>query len=169
LFSETPARKQIAKSAPLVGHGASKSSPYKAPKPRVAAIIMFQGFDKPLPQSTVDSLYEQLRPRADLEKRFQFSTPAQLKQFLDKAVGRNLSPTRILREFYKESSINFALVENVRADKDKFGLKSQLVDTHNDQILAESIQSGLSGTELASKINYSLALLNDVKIEKRTK
>jgi hypothetical protein len=146
-----------------------KSRSVELTKPKVATVVVFSGFDKPLPQSTVDSLYEQLRPRADLEKRFQFSTPAQLKQFLDKAVGRNLSPTRILREFYKESSINFALVENVKADEDKFGLKSQLVDTHNDQILAESIQLGLSGTELASRINDSLALLNDVKIEKRTK
>jgi len=146
-----------------------KSRSVEQSKPKVALVVVFSGFDKPLPQSTVDSLYEQLRPRADLEKRFQFSTPAQLKQFLDKTVGRNFSPTRILREFYKESSINFSLVENVKADKDKFGLKSQLVDTHNDQILAESIQSGLSGTELASRINDSLALLNDVKIENRTK
>ncbi|MFA6222228.1 MAG: zf-HC2 domain-containing protein [Desulfomonilaceae bacterium] len=169
LFSEAPARQKIAKSAPLVGHGASKPMLFEAPKLKLAPIIIFHGFEKPLPQSTIDSLYEGLKPTVELEKRFQFSTPAELKQFVDKVADRHLSPTEALSEFYKESSINFALLQNVKADKDKFELKSQLIDTHNGQILAESIQSRLSGTELASRVNYSLALLNDLKIENRTK
>ncbi len=128
---------------------------------------MFHGFDKPLPQSTVDSLYEQLRPSGDLEERFQFSTPAQLKQFLEKVADRHVSPTETLSEFYKEAKLNFALIANVKAEKDKFGLKSQLIDTHNGKILVESTESGLSGTELASKVNDSLALLNNLKTENR--
>ncbi len=169
LFPETSTRKEIAEPAPLIGHGASKPMLFEVAKPRVAPVIVFHGFDKPLPQSTVDSLYEQLRPSADLEKRFQFSTPAQLKQFLDKVKERHFSPSEALSAFYKEAKLNFALLENVKAEKYKFGLKSQLIDTHNGKILAESIESGLSGTELASKVSDSLDLLNNVKTENRAK
>jgi hypothetical protein len=169
LFSDAPARKEIAKSAPLVGHGASKPILFEAPKPRLASVIIFHGFKKPLPQSTIDSLYEGLKPTVELEKRFQFSTPAELKQFLDKVADRHLSPTEALSEFYKESSIKFALIANVKAEEDRFGLKSQLIDTQNGKILAESIESRLSDAELASSIKDSLALLNNVETKNRTK
>ncbi|MCX5873804.1 MAG: zf-HC2 domain-containing protein [Deltaproteobacteria bacterium] len=61
LFSGVPARKEIAKPAPRVGHGASKPMLFEAPKPRLAPVIIFHGFEKPLPQSTIDSLYEGLK------------------------------------------------------------------------------------------------------------
>lgn len=169
LFSGVTARKEIAKSAPRVGHGASKPMLFETPKPRLAPIIIFHGFKKPLPQSTIDSLYEGLKPTVELEKRIQFSTPAELKQFLDKVADRHLSPTEALSEFYKESSIKFALIVNVKAEEDRFGLKSQLIDTHNGKILAESIESRLSDAELASSVNDSLALLNNVETKNRTK
>lgn len=169
LFPGTSARKEIAKSTPLMGHGGSRPMLFEAPKSKICSVIIFSGFEKPLPQSTIDALYEGLKPTAELEKRFQFSTPSQLKQFLDKVGNRHLSPSEVLNEFYKESSINFTLLANIKAEKDKFGLKAQVIDTHSGAILAESIQSGLSGTELASKVNDSLALLNDVKIENRAR
>ena len=169
LFPQTPMRKQIAGSPPQSAREAPKPMLFEAPKPRVAPIIMFHGFDKPLPQSTVDSLYEQLRPRGELEGRFNFSAPAQLKQFVDKVSDRHLSPTDTLSEFYKEEKLDFALIANVKSEKDKFGLKSQLIDTNNGKILAEFIESGLSGADLASKVNDSLDLLNDVKTENREK
>ena len=169
LLSDAHEREEIVKPVPPIICEASKPSLSAAPKPRVASVIMFHGFDKPLPQSTVDSLYEQLKPRGELEERFQFSTPADLKQFLDKVADRHLPPIQELSEFYKESSINFALIENIVAEKDKFGLKSKLIDTRNGKILAESIESGLSGTGLASRVNDSLILLNNVKTETQTK
>lgn len=169
LFSEVPARKQMAKPAPLVGHEFAKPMFFEVPKPKICSVIIFHGFEKPLHQSTVDSLYEGLKPTAELEQKFQFSTPGQLKQFLDKIADRNLSPNDTLNEFYKESAIKFALIANVKAEKDKFGLKTQVVDTLNGQILAEYTQSGLSGTELAARVNNSLTLLNDVTIKNRAK
>ncbi len=165
LFPQTPMRKQIGASPPRSAREAPKPMFFEAPKPRVAPIIIFHGFDKPLPQSTVDSLYEQLRPRGELERRFKFSAPAQLEQFLAKVSDRHLSATDTLSEFYKEQKLDFALIANVKSEKDKFGLKSQLIDTRNGQILAEFIESGLSGADLASKVNDSLDLLNDVKTE----
>jgi anti-sigma factor RsiW len=169
LFSEAHARKETAETASSVGRRTSKSSFFEAPKPRVVSVILFQGLNKPLPQSIVNSLYEQLRPDSELEKNFQFSAPAELKQFLDKVADRHLSPTQVLSEFYKEYSINFALIENVKADKDKFGLRSQVIDTQNGQILAESVQEGLSGAELDSRVNDSVALLNKLKTANRNK
>ncbi len=169
LVSDAHEREEIAKPVRPTIREASKPRLSAAPKPRVAPIVLFHGFEKPLPQSTVDSLYEQLRPSEELEERFQFSTPADLKQFLDKVADRHLPPAQELSEFYKESSINFALIENVKAEKDKFGLKSQLIETRNGKILAESIESRLSETDLASRVNDSLILLNSVKTESRAK
>ena len=137
-------------------------------KPKVAAVIVFYGFDKPLPQSTVDSLYEALRPTSEWERRFEFSTPLQLKKFLDNSNNHNLTPTQVLNEFYMQSSITFAIVVKVEAQRDKFGLKTVIIDAPSGETLAESFRNGLPGTELASAARGSLSLLANVKSEDRT-
>ncbi len=145
-----------------------KSRSVERLKPKVAAIVVFSGFDKPLPQSTVDSLYEALRPTSEGERRFEFSNPSQLKKFLDNATNQNLTPAQVLNEFYKQSSITFAIVVKVEAQRDKFGLKTVVIDARSGETLAESFKNGLPGTELASAARESLSLLANVKSEDRT-
>jgi hypothetical protein len=137
-------------------------------KPKVAAVVVFSGFDKPLPQSTVDSLYEALRPTSEWERRFEFSTPLQLKKFLDSSTNQNLTPTQVLNEFYMQSSITFAIVVKVEAQREKFGLRTVIIDARSGETLAESFRNGLPGTELASAARESLSLLANVKSEDRT-
>ncbi|MFH0959669.1 MAG: zf-HC2 domain-containing protein, partial [Pseudomonadota bacterium] len=96
-------------------------------KPKLATIVLFHGFEKPLPQSTVDSIYEALRPPTELEKRFEFLPPSKLMEFMDKITDQNLTPVQVLNEFCMQSSITFALLVNVEAQKDKFGLKSRII------------------------------------------
>jgi hypothetical protein len=169
LFSNAHARKQIEKPVPSGSRGARGPLSIDRTKPKVATIIVFHGFDKPAPQSTVDSLYDQLIPGPELQKRFRFSTSAQLKRFLDKISDRQLSHTQELMEFYKDSAINFALVENIMTKNGAYGLKSQVIDAQDGQILAQSIEYGLSETELASRVNDSWALLDNVKTNDRAK
>jgi hypothetical protein len=137
-------------------------------KPKVATVVVFSGFDKPLPQSTVDSLYEALRPTSEGERRFEFSNPSQLKKFLDSSNNQNLTRAQVLNEFYKQSSITFAIVVKVEAQRDKFGLKTVVIDARSGETLAESFKNGLPGTELASAARESLSLLANVKSEDRT-
>lgn len=169
LFLEAPERKEIANPLLSVDGGASKPILFEAPKPRLAPVIIFHGFDKPLSQSTIDSLYEGLSPTAELKKRFEFSAPAQLKEFLDKIADRKLTYGQALAEFYKRNSITYALITNIKNEKGVFGFKSQVVNTHNGKILAELSHEGLSGSELATRVNGSLELLNEVKTENRAK
>ena|GEM_PF-1125281 len=145
-----------------------KSRSVERSKPKVATVVVFSGFDKPLPQSTVDSLYEALRPTSEWERRFEFSTPLQLKKFLDSSNNQNLSPTQVLNEFYMQSSITFAIVVKVEAQRDKFGLRTVIIDARSGKTLAESVRNGLQGTELASAARESLSLFANVKSEDRS-
>ncbi len=163
LFSNAHARTEIDKPAPSGSRGAGRPLFLDGTKPRVATIVVFHGFKKPELQSTVDSLYQALKPNAEIKKRFKFSTPAQLKNFLDKNSDRKLTPTQALSEFYKEFSVNLALIVNIEANKDKFGLNTEVVDTRTGQILAKSVHDAMPGVDLASTVRQSLALLNRVK------
>jgi anti-sigma factor RsiW len=138
------------------------------PKPKIAAVVLFHGFDKPLPQSTIDSLYGALRPTSEWEKRFEFSTPLQFKNFLDNATNQNLTPIEALNKFYKQSSVTFGIVVNIEAQSDKFGLKTRIIDARSGETLAESSRNGVSGTALASAVRESLSLLEKLKGESRT-
>jgi hypothetical protein len=163
LFSNAHARKEIEKPSPLERRGAGGQLFLGVTKPRVATIIIFHGFNKPELQSTVDSLYQALKPSPETEKKFKFSTPVQLRDFLEKTADRKLSPTQALNQFYKEFSINLALIANVSPQKDKFGLIAEVVDTRAGQILAEFTRDGLTSADLASAVGKSLELLNMVK------
>jgi anti-sigma factor RsiW len=138
------------------------------PKPKIAAVVLFHGFDKPLPQSTIDSLYGALRPTSEWEKRFEFSTPLQFKNFLDTPTNQNLTPIAALNEFYKQSSVSVGIVVNIEAQRDKFGLKTRIIDARSGETLAESSRNGVSGTALASAVGESLSLLEKLKDENRT-
>lgn len=133
--------------------------------PKVAAVVLFNGFKKPFPESIVADLYEALRPDHKLNKQFVFIPPLQLKNFLDKLRDENLSSTKALTKFYKESSITFALVLNVENQEGKFGLKTAVIDARNGKILVESFKNDIPGTELASAVENSWSLFENVKVE----
>jgi Putative zinc-finger len=163
IFSEAHSRKGVRQSAPLAGSGTPNRLFLEAAKPRVATIILFQGLKKPEPQSTIDSLYQALEPWPEMKTKFQFLTPVQLRDFLEKASDRKVSPTQALNQFYKEFSVNLALIANVKPNKEKFGLTTEVIDTRTGQILAESTRDDITRGDLASALGQTLELLNMVK------
>jgi hypothetical protein len=163
LFSNAHARKEIDKPAPSGSRGAARPLFVDGTKPRVATIIVFHGFNKPEHQSTVDYLYQALKPSPEIEKKFKFLTPVQLKDFLEKTSDRKLSPTQALSQFYKEFSVNLALIVNVKLNKEKFGLTTEVVDTLTGQILAEFTRDTVTKADLPSAVGKSLELLNMIK------
>lgn len=162
LFSNAHARKEIHQPVPSGSRGAARTLFLDGTKPRVVSIIVFHGSNKPEIQSTVDSLYQALKPNAEIKKRFKFSTPDQLKDFLEKTSDRKLSPTEALSQFYKEFSVNLALIVNVKPNKEKFGLTTEVVDTRTGQSLAEFTRDAITSADLASTVGKSLELLNMV-------
>ncbi len=163
LFSNAHARKQIEKPVPSGSRGARGPLFLDGTKPRVATIIVFHGFNKPELQSTVDYLYQALKPSPEIEKKFKFSTPVQLKDFLEKTSDRKLSSTQALSQFYKEFSVNLALIVNVKPNKEKFGLTTEVIDTLTGQILAEFTRDNVTRADLGSAVGKSLELLNMLK------
>ncbi len=159
LFSNAHARKEIEKPAPSGRRGAGGPLFLDGTKPRVATIIVFHGFNKPELQSTVDSLYQALKPSPEAENKFKFSTPAQLRDFLEKTSDRKLSPTQALNQFYKEFSVNLALIANVKPNKEKFGLTTEVIDTRTGQILAESTRDALTRGDLASALGQVFGIV----------
>ncbi|MGC8659998.1 MAG: zf-HC2 domain-containing protein [Desulfomonilaceae bacterium] len=149
--------------------GTPKSLFSDIPKPKLAIVVIFKGFNKPLPQATIDSLYEALEPKSVVLDRFQLVPPVDLRECLEKMRILKDKPFQALDAFYKESSISFALVVSITANGEKFQAQSQVLDIRNGQSLAESVRSNLSTTELVSTLNNSLTLLNHVEIRNRTK
>ena len=54
------------------------------PRPRVAAILIFKGFDKTPSQNGIDSLYTALSPDRSTKQRLEFVSPALVKRSLEK-------------------------------------------------------------------------------------
>lgn len=126
-----------------------------AEKQRVAMILLFKGFDKPFPQSTIDLLYKALRPKKEDLQRLDVLAPAQVREALTEAKVAAADVPGILLVLKSKLHLPEVVLVTVRLGKNRFTILSELVDTSSHKKLREITRVANNLTELGPTLRQA--------------
>ncbi len=125
------------------GRGASQTGP----KPRVAAIILFEGFDSAWPQDRIDGLYEAMRPTHKMRKRFRFLSPLDVKKSVA-GEGTRISVERLMNTLRTKESADYLLLLTMKPLKDRIEVQARVLDCATGKTLGELKEPGVDSSKL---------------------
>lgn len=120
--------------------------------PRVAILIYLLGFDGPVSQERIDSLYQALAPPAQLTRRFSFVTPLEMKESLGPMGHKPLGRKELLDLLRTKREISEALVVTVSQQGDRFGIKGELVNVPAGNTVTTSSEQSIPGSQLEARL-----------------
>ncbi|MFC1836594.1 hypothetical protein ACFL2Q_18020 [Thermodesulfobacteriota bacterium] len=135
------------------GLGKPKST---AKRPLAAMLLYFEGFDKPVPQGEIDSLYEALRPGEDLLEIYRFVAPARLREFVGKDAGQS-ERKNLLDKLHKGLHVSEALAVTVAPDGGRYRVDLRLFDLTTGRERSAAWRTNLSKAELPAKLRDAVS------------
>jgi hypothetical protein len=127
--------------------------------PRVAVVLAVRQCSTPLPQRTLDSLYEGLAPTMDLYERFQILSPAMVRNALRKVSGPIDSRERLLEDLRSRMDVSLACLVTIECKGEQFNVQAEVVDTTSGAVRASRTQSGVSPSKLETEVRRATHLI----------
>lgn len=137
-----------------------------APKPRVAMIVQFQGFEQPVRQALVDSLYQALRPGPKWKREFRFVAPDKLKEALDAGAIKADTAHELIKGLKSSLDVSRVLLFTVEKTGDRFDVKADLRDLDTGALTTAAVQKQLPREQLPRAVRMSASDLLSQKAEK---
>jgi anti-sigma factor RsiW len=129
--------------------------------PRVAVVLAFSGLRSPLGQGTVDSLYRELRPTQLMRKRYEFSNPSRVRSLLSSKKIDTQDWHKGRAQLMRALHVDLILILRVELEKDRWGLKGELVDGKSGRVLGTEALPGVDEKDLSSQLKKAMIdLLN---------
>lgn len=128
-------------------------------KPRTTTVLIFKGFPDPLPQERVDGLYRNLKPGTDLAGKFDFVSPATLKDVLAESGIKGPQKRDVLQVLHKELGLSSALMATVESSRDGFKMELELTDPATCQVTAKKSQDKIAESDLPEKLRAAASEL----------
>jgi len=135
-------------------HGGVFSGP-TARKPYLAIVLLFEDFKKPLPQKTIDNLYEALKPSQDDRDRYDVVPPSELTRILTKNKLQATDVPAILGALKTRWDRGDVALVTIRSAGDQFTVSGKLIDTATGSVVAEKTTDTASYSELKSKVRLA--------------
>ena len=123
-----------------------------AKRARLAAILLFENFDQSPTQNSLDSIYEQLEPTSEIAARFDWVTPAEIK---DAEVKKKLgfaNRTEMLKGLRDELGVAQVVFITVSSRNGDCDITAERVDTRSLEIIGKSEVKGVSVKEIAPNV-----------------
>ncbi len=124
-------------------------------KPSLAFILLFEDFKKPLPQETVDELYQSLRPSQADRDRYEVVPPSKLTGIIKENKLQATDVPAILTALKTRLDGGEVVLVTVRAMGDEFTVQSKLIDTATGRVLTEGTADAASCSELKSTVRQA--------------
>jgi hypothetical protein len=122
---------------------------------RLAMLIAFKGFDRPVPQAEVDALYQALAPTMELYERFQILPPKVVKDAVQKGRSALRDRTELLDRLKKRLNISYAVMVTITSRAGHAEIQVELVDTEGGKVKAEKTEANVSEKELERAVRQS--------------
>ncbi|MEI8182635.1 MAG: hypothetical protein WCG29_08015 [Desulfomonile sp.] len=120
----------------------------EAEKPRMALLLSFKDFQKPLAQEIIDSSYRAIRPTASMEREFDILSPDKIKEAVDKQEIRTGNLKELLDDVAKKFRASKALIFTVTSKGDRFEIESELKNLETGQSTTLSAEKDVSGKDI---------------------
>jgi len=118
----------------------------------VATIIFLKGFKKPFKEERIDSLYGSLAPTREMDERFDFVSPADVKDAVNRGKIKIDTINNILQGLSHELDVSRVVALTLTPVGDAFGIEGELVETRTGKIVAKHSVQGAPGPELSSRM-----------------
>lgn len=126
---------------------APEVSPGTAVKPRVAVIIVMIGFEPKLVQDQIDSLYRALKPNKEMKKKYEFVSPDEVNEALEREKGIP-DIKRIIQHLHKDLNVSQVVVITLKRDGTEVVIDSAIVDAKSGTVSTKKIQRVTSYSNL---------------------
>lgn len=129
-----------------------------ASKPRVAAVVMFDGLQAPWPQDQIDEIYWELRPTRRMRKHLSFVSPEQVKKMLGGVRPRS-SVEKVAEKLRADKSADHLLVLTVKPVEDRMDILGRVINCATGETLGEVKDPAVERSNLTSHLkNLSIRL-----------
>lgn len=144
-----------------------KSLFMEKPQQKVATVIIFEDSKNSIPQSLVDSLYEASKPSPQIVQKFKMINPRELSEFIQETKKFNYQYTEILKRFFSEKNVSFALIAKIslfeNATSKRYKLDVSLLDTTRNEIVNEQRLEVQTEGELIKAMDSMSYILDELK------
>jgi Putative zinc-finger len=124
-----------------------KSLPGKA-----AFVVFFKDFKDPLPQEQIDSLYEALKPSAELNERYSIVSPQETSEVIKSGKVPSHDRSAMIDGLRKNLNVSRVLVITVFPSADKLAARIEFIDTISGKTLQTKTEENMSLSELAARV-----------------
>ena len=147
------------KSLRLMGPSRSSAVPER-PRPRVAVLLTFSGFDPPCPQKTIDSLYRSLCPSREIFKRVELIPPSQVKDVLSPLPARSTDPEVLASNLSEKLSLSGVLHLRIAAGDSGYRIRGEITNAATQQSMGKKEKDVAADGDLPEAVkNLAFALL----------
>jgi hypothetical protein len=121
-------------------------------KKRLAIVVLFRDIRPPFTQEAVDSLYAELEPSPEIQRRFDVVTPAEFKDAVTEQKVPITNRKEMLKGLREGLGVPRAVVITLASRGDRFEMESEFTDTGTGKVIRKQEMKGLTESELSSKI-----------------
>ena len=124
-----------------------KSLPEKA-----AFVVLFKDFKDPLPQEQIDSLYEALKPSAELNDRYNIVSPQETSEVIKSGKVPSHDRSAMIDGLRKNLNISRVLVFTVFPSADEPAARIEFIDTISGKTLQTKTEEEIKQSELSARV-----------------
>lgn len=145
----------VATLSPVTWEGVPKPKSFDQSRKRVAVLLAFEGFDPPIIQEKIDSLYESLAPTMEMYERFSVVSPAEVKEAASKGWGIPSDRQALLDRLRGSLGVSQVIFVRAEAAAGKTNVVTELVDAADGTVMTRKSYTGVSDSELEQTIKQS--------------
>lgn len=144
---------------PLTPKGIRLMGPKPAakPRPRVAAILVFKGFDQTPAQEEIDSLYTAFSPDRSTKQRLELVPPSQVKQSLEKESAVRADAHYLADTLGKRLDLSAMVILTLTVKRDTFEVQGELIDVVTRKALVKTMRTHPTQKDLPSTVGAAAA------------
>jgi hypothetical protein len=134
---------------------------------RVAVLLLLSGFDPPLNQNGVDSLYRGLAPSRELKQRIEVLDPARVKEALSGEDLKLPEARHIATKLGKDLDASAVLIIKLQSKESTISIEAELIEAASGESLGKESREPVTGGDITGELRASVSeLLERAKLEK---
>ncbi len=136
-----------------------KTEPLAPPKPKVAIMLFFEGFEKRLPQAEVDALYRSLGPVVANLESLNVVDPSDVREVLLAARFTHERRRALLSLLAKRLKVSYSLFLTIRNLRGRYEIGAELVEISSQRTLRTEAVAPISRSDLQRKLSETVKVI----------
>jgi hypothetical protein len=143
-------------------------SPILSREENISIVILFKGFQPPPSQESIDALYRALTPPVELERVFDFTSPAQAGEALRRDEIDPANSESLVRSMGRDLPVSRVLVVRLLAKGDHVTVQCNLREAKTGKTIGRQSEESVLKEHLAEKLRtMAHSLLSDSRRSER--